>query len=63
MPKLQIGNEDWINLGTELPMTVDTFMYGPGQPDKAETLIYDGTVGVWAIATGLPTAISMQEVS
>jgi hypothetical protein len=89
MPKVQLPTEDWVNISTSAPMTVDTayrfqnvgqndisiafsttkpakgdtsFVYGPRQPDKAETLIYDGTKAVWGIGLLTDGAIALEEV-
>ena len=38
------------------------FIYTPRHPDNSETLVYDGTIGIWARALNVPGKISINGV-
>ena len=62
---MNVGQSDIsIAFSATKPEPGDTdFMYGPREPDKAETLIFSSGIPVWAIALENDGAISLQEVT
>jgi hypothetical protein len=47
---------------TQPENTDSDFVYPPRKPDNSATILYDGTVAIWARALNIPSKISIQEV-